>query len=271
MENLSQKDTLVRIDSTVEQLDALRLKGLGDFQNNRLVKNEILIREKKRMEAKHGATHPKVLETQTKLTYQKEMAVGVEIEREKAAIKSEPFERNAWRLHGKVYEKDLKPVVGVTVYFSSERKDWIEELGSYCTDETGYFTLTLKDEIIDKLKGNKIFVSVSDKNKKVLIIHQKPVLITKGSIDYIEICLNKDGCVPPPTDKDPRDPKVPPTPNPDKKPPITGGETKPIKPEKPDTKPPVTGGETKPVNPLTGGETKPINPIIRGGGNRPEK
>ena len=240
MKTLDDKVVLEKIDTSVNQLDALRVSGLRDFDDIQSVKNEISIREQKRLSEKYGKNHARVINAQTRNANYNNVAIGLESEIEKAAINSEKLEMGAWRLHGKVFDEKFQPMEGLTVYFSDEKKQWIEQLGNFCTDKAGYFTLTLSEQLIDRLKDMTIYTSVSDKNKKVLCIAKTAANIRKGKIEYIEIFIKDGGCVEPPT----------------------RGEVKPVDPEK--------GPETRPKEPIT--PTKPIepNPTKRDGNTKPK-
>lgn len=206
MKTTSDKEVFEKIDASVNQMDTLRNNGLTDFEENQAIKNEILIRESKRLSEKYGSNHPRVATLNTRNANYGNMTIGLDSEKEKAAIKNDPFEGTSWRLHGKIFDEKLQPMEGLTVYFSDEKKQWIEKLGSFCTDKTGYFTLTLTEELIDRLKGVSIFTSVSDKNKRLLCLAKIPAVITKGKIDYIEIFIKGNNCIEPPTNKDDRTP-----------------------------------------------------------------
>lgn len=252
MKTTSDKEVFEKIDTSVNQMDALRNNGLTDFEENQTVKNEILIRESNRLSGIYGDNHPRVVAFNARNANYGNMTIGLESEKEKAAIKTEHFEGTSWRLHGKVFDEKLQPMEGLTVYFSDEKKQWIEELGSFCTDKAGYFRLTLTKELIDRLQSMSIFTSVSDKNKKVLCLAKNPAVITKGKIDYIEIFIKDNGCVDPPNkgDKNPTEPIV-------GKP--TEGTVKPTDPfvGNPSTKP-TKGATSNPVRPVIGNkeETK---------------
>lgn len=243
MKSLNDKEIIEKIDTSVNQMDSLRGMGLNDFDNIQSVKNEISLREQKRLTEKYGKAHPRVIQAESRNKYYGQMVIGLESEKEKATLKTEKFEANSWRLHGKVFDEKLNPIEGLTIYFSDSNKQWIEQLGSYCTDKIGYFTLTITEHLIEKLKDMPIFTSVSDKNKKVICIAKNAVQITKSKIDYIEILIKDGGCVEPPT-RGESNPTIPGKDNPKPKEPIvspTDGSivkpAEPILPKKEETKP----------------------------------
>ena len=91
----NEKETLNYIDDSTDQLDEQRLTGLQEEQNNQLIKDEVLQREKMRLEAKHGNKHPEVQHAESRIAYNKEMFTGLDNEVKKASIKTEPLPNNA--------------------------------------------------------------------------------------------------------------------------------------------------------------------------------
>ncbi len=197
----NEEEILSYIDQSAEQLDEQRLAGLKELQDTQLVKEEVLQREKKRLETKHGETHPEVKNAENRLRYNKEMFVGLKKEIERASVKTESINKTSWRVHGRVFDSGGNPVKGVTVFLSDRNKKWIEILGSSCTNELGYYALTADEKIIARVaKDQPLFLSVSDKNKKLLYMATEPVMAVAGIIVYQDIYLNQEDCVTPPKD-----------------------------------------------------------------------
>jgi len=195
----TEKETLDYIDDSADQLDEQRLSGLQEAQNIQLIKDEVLQREKARLEAKHGNTHPEVVEAESRIVYNNQVHTGLDNEIEKASIKTEPLPNNAWRIQGRVFDQDSKPVKGVTVYLSDQNKRWIELMGNFCTTELGYYSITADEKIIDKIeKGQPLYLTVSDKNKKICYFASTPVFVAKGLIEHQDIFIKDEDCIPPP-------------------------------------------------------------------------
>lgn len=193
-----EKDTLEYIDNAADQLDQQRLAGLKEQQNTQLIKDEVLQREANRLEAKHGKDHPQVVAAQNRAVYNRQMHVGLDKEIEKASIKTDPLPANAWRVHGRVFESESKPVKGVTVFLSDANGRWAEVLGSSCTNELGYYSLTVDEKLIDKYEKQPLVLTVSDKNKNVIYTAKEPLFMSRGLIVYKDIYLKQEECVPPP-------------------------------------------------------------------------
>lgn len=203
----NEKETLNFLDDSTDKLDEHRLSGLQEEQEMQLIKDEIWQREKKRLEAKHGNTHPEVLEAESRIAYNKQMFPVLEKEIEKAKIKTEPLPDNAWRVHGRIFDQNSKPVKGVTVFLADQNERWIEVLGNSCTTELGYYSLTADESVIDKIeKGQPLYLTVSDKSKRILYFASAPVFVARRLIDYRDIYLKEEDCGGPPA-PDTRKPK----------------------------------------------------------------
>ena len=198
----NEKETLDYIDKAADQLDEQRLAGLEEEKNTQLIKDEVLQREKNRLAAKHGETHPEVQEAESRIAYNKQMFTSLDKEIEKASIKTEPLPTNGWRVHGRVFDSESKAVKGVNVFLSDQNKRWIEIFGNSCSTELGYYALTADEKVLDKIeKGQLLFLSVSDKNKKILHTSTQSLVPAKGIIINRDIYLNRESCEPPPSGK----------------------------------------------------------------------
>lgn len=195
----NEKETLEYIDVSSDQLDEMRLSGLNKFKNIQMIRKELLKHRKKRLEAKHFVSHPKVMKVKSRLRFNKEMYIGLDMEVEKASIKFEnksikikSYDNNSWRLHGKLFDINSTPIKGVTVFFSAQNKKWIELLGINHTNETGYYSLTATEKRLRNIKKNQpIYLSVSDKNKKIVYLSSENFFIIEGYIVYPDIYILK--------------------------------------------------------------------------------
>ncbi len=195
----NEKETLNYIDDSTDKIDELRLSGLKEEQNTQLIKDEVLQREKKRLEAKHGNAHPAVYAAESRMAYNKQMFIALDNEIVKASNKTPPFPTNAWRVQGRVFDTNGNPVKGVTVFLADPTKKWIEAAGNACTLESGYYALTVEENQLVKIDQKQpLYLAVSDKNKKVLYFASRPISIAKGLIYQQDIYFKGEDCVSPP-------------------------------------------------------------------------
>ncbi|MBK8488073.1 MAG: carboxypeptidase regulatory-like domain-containing protein [Bacteroidetes bacterium] len=185
----------------ISQLDEQRLVELNNLEQVQKIKNEVLILEQKRLINKYGKDSPRIQKISSRLAYNKSMFVALDIEKQRASIETEPLPNNAWRIHGRVFDQKNNPVNGITIFLTDEKQNWIRELGNVCTSETGYYSITVDDKLIDSLKGTALYISVSDKNQQIIYRDKKSFIATKGLIDYRDIYMDGRDCVPPPSDE----------------------------------------------------------------------
>lgn len=193
-----EKEALNYIDDSTDILDEQRLSGLQEEYEMQLIKKEILQMEARRLGVKHGNSHPEKMEAENRLTYNKQMFIALEKEIEKAKIKTDSLSENAWRIHGRVFDQKNKPVRGMTVFLTDQNIRWIEVLGNSCTNELGYYSITINENLFDRNeKEQPIFLTVSDTSKKSIFISKESLLPIKGIVIYRDIFLGQDNCSPP--------------------------------------------------------------------------
>lgn len=192
-DNITDIQALDRAAESLTKLDDQRLAELKNEKQLQEIKNEVINREAERLAAKHGKDHPRVQKLQLRSKYNQSMFTALDNEIEKASFKTEPLPVNAWRLNGKVMDKKEQPVAEITVFFADENGTWIRALGNSTTDETGYYALTINEELIELAQKEKLYLSASNKNQQVLYFELNNFAPTKGIIDYQDIILGEKG------------------------------------------------------------------------------
>ncbi len=177
------------IGQSVTMLDDKRLAGLQEFQQNQGIRNSILQAEKTRLEKKYEGDHPYVLAINTRLTMQENLNAGLVQEISKSSIKNEPLAAGSWRIHGRVYDTAKKPAQGYAVSLGSRSGIRNDKTHNSCTDETGYYSLTLDENAAGSLEKQTIYLSVSDNHKKTVYMDSEPLSVKKGLIYYRDIIL----------------------------------------------------------------------------------
>jgi hypothetical protein len=184
--NITDKQALDQVADGITQLDDQRLAELKNEKQLQEIKDEVINREAKRLAEKHGDNHPRVQKLQLRSNYNQSMFAGLDKEIEKAAVKKEPLPANAWRLNGKVIDKKEQPLPGITVFFADENKNPIREVESAVSDETGYYSITINEELIDRAQKEKWYLEAA--NKKQVLYHAPNMFVpTRGIIDYQDI------------------------------------------------------------------------------------
>lgn len=196
---MTDAEASVVVGDSVKMLDDERLAGLQEFQQHQALRYSILQDEKTRLEIKYGSDHPLVQEINTRLDMHENLNAGLDQEISKSSIKNDPLPAGSWRIHGKVYDSEISPVQGYSVFLGDSSGNWNQKTGNSCTDETGYYSLTLVEKIAESLEKQPIYLSVSDKDKKIVYVDSEPLIVKRGMIIYREIVLSKTKttCTPP--------------------------------------------------------------------------
>ena len=107
-------------------------------------------------------------------------------------------------VHGRVLDKTRAGIAGLTVSLFDEKGKWIREMGYSCTDERGYFAITYSVKGDEKPEAQQLFLTVTDKEHRVLHREKEPLYVRLGWIDYREMVIDDQGdvCLPPEPDKD---------------------------------------------------------------------
>lgn len=190
--------SVVIVDS-VKMLDDERLAGLKEFQQHQGLRNSILQEEKTRLESKYGSDHPVVQEINTRLDMHENLNAGLDQEISKSSIKNDPLPAGSWRIHGKVYDSGIAPVQGYSVFLGDISGNWNKKTGNSCTDETGYYSLTLVEKVAQSLEKQPLYLIVSNKDKKIVYMDSEPINVKRGTIIYRDIILSETNttCIPP--------------------------------------------------------------------------
>jgi hypothetical protein len=77
---------------------------------------------------------------------------------------------------------------------------WLKDLGSVCSDDNGFFSLTVTDKtgkLFEKYEGQALFLTVSKDGKEIIHREKEPLYLEVGTIEYRQIILGEKECPPP--------------------------------------------------------------------------
>ncbi|MCF6407769.1 carboxypeptidase-like regulatory domain-containing protein [Chitinophaga filiformis] len=197
---LRDQDNLKKINETFDELEGRRAEELDQAAQLQDANSQILAEERDRLAKKYGPDHPRVQKLEARLAYNGIMMEGLKAEATRAKVKTEPFASTWWRVNGRVFDSSGKPLAKLTVSLSDASGNGLEPLGYSCTDERGYYIITVKDDLVEKFQRQLPYLTVTDPNKKRLHVEKEPVVVTAGKIDYRDIFIGADKsaiCTPP--------------------------------------------------------------------------
>jgi hypothetical protein len=183
------------LEKTIADLDHARATDLAEMIDVRNAKFNGLARDRVRLAAKLGATHPRVLALDSSLALHAATLSGFASEIAISSVTPPRVDPSSWVLHGNVFDGSRKPIQGVTVALY-EKDTWVQNLGFACTDENGYFVLMVKDAV--KIDHGPFSIDIL-RNRKIIFIVHDPVTIQPGQVELREIVIDAPAntCAPP--------------------------------------------------------------------------
>ncbi|MBC8487952.1 MAG: hypothetical protein H8D45_18130 [Bacteroidetes bacterium] len=198
---ISQDEIFKKTDSAFNQMDQQRAEGLEKTRSIQAIKNRLLKREQERLKRKYGNEHPRVKKISNRLAYNQGFFKELDIELDRTKIELPLYDTDSWMVHGRVIGENDKGINNLTVSIYDEKGTWVRKINYTCTNELGYFSIMYppkggKPEISE---NQKLFLTILDKEHKILHQETEPLYVKVGQIDYREIILSKkkDTCSPP--------------------------------------------------------------------------
>jgi hypothetical protein len=196
------EESIKQTHATFDSLDTQRASELEKAQLLQQINADASDKELARLIKKYGELHPRVQKIQARQIYNKEMFVGLKQEIEHSNIKTTFLDATAWRVHGQVYDNNAKPLQKLTVFLANSNNKNMSILGHSCTDERGYYSITLTSDLI-KEHQNGIYLRVSDANKQIIFRLIEPLKLRAGIIEHRDIIIEaNDDCTTPTFDND---------------------------------------------------------------------
>jgi hypothetical protein len=193
------------LEKTIADLDHARAADLAEMSDVRTAKFNGLARDRVRLAAKLGATHPRVLALDNSLALHAATSLGFASEIAMSSVAPPRVDQSSWAVHGNVLDGSRKPIQGVTVALY-QKDTWIQRLGFACTDANGYFVLTVQEAA--KPESGPFSIDIV-RNGKIIYIDKNPVTIELEHVEYREIIIDAAAnTCPPPAGT----PDVPPSP-----------------------------------------------------------
>ncbi|HEX8528539.1 MAG TPA: hypothetical protein VF646_00885 [Cytophagales bacterium] len=163
------------------------------------VSDDAAARERDRLARKYGPDHPRVQKLTARLSYNQKLFAGLDAEIERARVPTTPLAGSAWRVHGRVYDRQNVPLKGHTMFLADESGKGANDLPYACSDERGHYEITVAEAQLRELKQKKVYLAVAERNREVLYRATDPLAPTRGVIDYQDVCLGGEECAPPPS------------------------------------------------------------------------
>jgi len=174
------------VEKSVGELDSARAAGLGELAQANQARLNVLERDRKRLEDKLGAEHPRVVALKRALELGSAAVSELQVEQVTASIVPPTVDGKSWAFHGRVFDPKRRPVKGVTVALY-QGDAWMQQFGHSFTDDNGYFLLRAAgpDSAVQSLSARVL------RDSKVVHEDPRPVTIRLGQSEFREITLGE--------------------------------------------------------------------------------
>ena len=195
------KQILQRLDGSITRLEEQRTENLKRIQLLQTNEDKALKKELARLQKKYGKNHPRVAKTTHRLAYNKAALPELKTEIERSGIETPEFDLDTWMVHGRVLNKNLTGIKGLTLALYDAKGNVEKRLEYACTDEQGYYAIRYQvkeDEKPPFDPETDYFLVVSDGKGHVCHKEKEPLNVVIGRTDYRLIVLGAAICTPPP-------------------------------------------------------------------------
>ncbi len=183
------------LEKLIDQFDTSRSAGLEDLVRVRAAKFNGVARDRDRLATQLGAEDPRVVALDRSLALHNDTLAGFRSEIALSSIDPPRVDQRGWAIHGSVYDTARSPLPGLTVALY-QRNTWVRDFGYACTDDNGYFVLTVADAVAAAEDALSLRLLRSED-----IVHTdpRPVAVRPGQVEYREIIVDEapDTCGPP--------------------------------------------------------------------------
>lgn len=192
---ISVADVSGTLEKLIDQFDTSRGAGLAELVRVRAAKFNGVVRDRARLAAQLGAEDPRVAALDRSLALHNDTLNGFRSEIALSAIDPPRVDERGWAIHGNVYDTARSALPGLTV--ALYLKDaWLRDSGYACTDDTGYFVLTVGDAVAaaDDALSLRLL-----RSENIVYTDPRPVAIHPAHVEYREIVVDdtSDICAPP--------------------------------------------------------------------------
>ncbi|HKI46773.1 MAG TPA: hypothetical protein VKA08_15700 [Balneolales bacterium] len=196
---LDDAEAVKQVVGSFSELDNQRVVELKQLNDTQQLRGMMMEKESKRLAAKYGEDHPRVLQLQRKTAVLPAVQQGIDGQVSLASMPSDPLPLNGWRIRGRALDQDGKTIEGITVYFADEKHQWIRELGNSCSDKNGAYILTLDEKMVKQVGDRSVFLAASDKLQSEVYYNKEAYHPKNGVEEFKDIGIGGEYCVDPPT------------------------------------------------------------------------
>jgi hypothetical protein len=187
------------ITTTLATADTTAAQRIQDLQWVHQARVSQLTRTAAALKAQYGGNDAGVKSAEAAVAAANLTASRVGMARRQAATVEPQVSASGWALHGRVFDAQLQPVSGFTVFLVDASKTYQQAYGFAYTEDTGYFLLNYRgpDAATKANPANSakaaaapdLFVEVADANARPVYLSTTPFQPMPGTASYHNITL----------------------------------------------------------------------------------
>ena len=152
------------------------------------------------LKAQYGPNDPGVKSAEAAVAAANADAARVAVVHQQVTTPEPQVASSGWALHGRVFDPELKPVSGFTVFLADAAKTYQQAYGFAYTDDTGYFLLNYagsdpasRDKSATATQAQpELFVEITDSKERPVYLSPTAFQPVLGNATYQNIILPAD-------------------------------------------------------------------------------
>jgi hypothetical protein len=158
------------------------IDALQQVQDVQVVMGSLLQHEAKRLEKKLGRENRRVQQIQSTIKRNQAISRDLEVEREIAKIRVPEVDEKDSLIHGRVVDENRRGWSGLTVYLANSQGNTIGALGNAQTQDSGYYALTIKGEMLGQVASIRegVFVVICNSKGELIYRHKDLLKLVGG-------------------------------------------------------------------------------------------
>lgn len=187
------------ITTALATADATAAQRIQQLQQVHQARVSLLTRTTAALKAQYGANDPGVKAAEANVEVASLTAARIGMAQQQTVTPDPQVSATGWALHGRVFDAQLKPVSGFTVFLVDAAKTYQQAYGFAYTDDAGYFLLNYagpdaaaqdKSTIAGKTaSAPDLFVEIADTKAQPVYLSATPFQPAPGAATYQNISL----------------------------------------------------------------------------------
>lgn len=141
------------------------------------------------LKAQYGADDPQVKAAEAAVAATTATVARVAMVNQQLTTPVPQVAKNGWALQGRVFDSQLQPVSGFTVFLVDSQKAYQKDFGFAYTDKTGYFLLSFAGTATASQTAPRLLVEVADSKGQPVYLSSTPFQPAAGSVTYQNVTL----------------------------------------------------------------------------------